>query len=83
MISDTEYARAVAEFVSRNGVTRCPTVCLAPTRASVSDADRVALRSHAEIRDAVRRTRRRELGQMVSPRQGIADRMGRGREAAD
>src|SRR5690242_19298469 len=27
MISDTEYARAVAEFVRRKGVTRCPTVC--------------------------------------------------------
>ena len=95
---DTEYARAIAEFVSRKGVTRCPTVCLAPTRASVSDADRVALRSHAEIRDAVRRARRRELQHIVSPRRenlgkeivdrgivdsGIAGRMGGGREAAD
>ncbi len=89
MGSDTEYARAVAEFVSRNGVTRCPTVCLAPTRANVSDDDRVALRSHAEIREAVRRARRRELQQMVSSHGGIARRggntgqKGRGREAAD
>jgi hypothetical protein len=103
MISDTEYAdseyaRAIAEFVSRKGVTRCPTACLAPTEASVSDADRVALRSHAEIRDAVRRARRRELQQMVSPRKGtvdsgtvdsgtvdggIADPMDGSREAAD
>ena len=59
MISDTEYARAVAEFLSDKGVTRCPTVCVAPTLASVSDADRVALRSHAETREAVRRARRR------------------------
>src|SRR4051812_21815445 len=64
MISDTENARAVADFVSSKGVTRCPTVCLAPTRASVSEADRVALRSHAEARDAVRRARRRGLQQM-------------------
>lgn len=83
MISDTEYARAIAEFVSRKGVTRCPTVCLAPTRASVSDADRVALRSHAEIREAVQRGRRREWQQMVSPRQGITGQTGRDREAAD
>ncbi|MGD9618269.1 MAG: hypothetical protein AB7H90_24350 [Alphaproteobacteria bacterium] len=68
MISDTEYTRAVAEFLKQKGVTRCPTVCLAPTRASVSDADRVALRSHAEIREAVRRARRREMQQIVSAR---------------
>jgi hypothetical protein len=83
MISDTEYARAVAEFVSKKGVTRCPTVCLAPTRASVSDADRVALRSHAEIRDAARRVRRRELQRIVAPSGEIAGRAGGGREAAD
>jgi hypothetical protein len=68
MISETEYVQAIAEFLSEKGVTRCPTVCVAPTRASVSDADRVALRSHAEIREAVRRSRRRELQQMVAPR---------------
>jgi hypothetical protein len=68
MISETEYARAIAAFLSEKGVTRCPTVCLAPTRASVSDADRVALRSHAQIREAVRRVRRRELQQMIAPR---------------
>jgi hypothetical protein len=93
MISDTEYARAVAEFVSRKGVTHCPTACLAPTRASVSDADRIALRSHAEIREAVRRARRREMQQMIAPRRGITDsgiadresvgQIGGGREAAD
>src|SRR3954463_411016 len=67
MISDTDYARALAEFLSERGVTRCPTVCVAPTVASVSDADRVALRSHAEIRETVRRTRRRAMQQMVLP----------------
>ena len=68
MISDTEYARAVAEFLSERGVTRCPTVCVAPTLANVSDSDRVALRSHAEIRETVRRARRRAMQQMVAPR---------------
>jgi len=75
MISDTEYARAVAEFLSERGVTRCPTACVVPTRASVSDADRAALRSHVETREAVRRARRRELQQMISPpRTGLRDR---------
>ena len=27
-MSDTDYAKAVAEFMSRKGVTRCPTVCV-------------------------------------------------------
>ena len=80
MFSETDYAQAVAAFLSEKGVTRCPTVCLAPTRASVSDADRVALRSHAEIRETVRRARRRELQQMLSSRKvsagQMADRLG-------
>ena len=75
MLSETEYAQAVAAFLSEKGVTRCPTVCLAPTRASVSDADRVALRSHAEIREAMQRARRRELQQMLSSRKVPAGQM--------
>ena len=75
MSSDTEYTRAVAEFLSEKGVTRCPTVCVAPTLASVSDADRVALRSHAEIREAVRRARRREMQQMISSRGASRDKI--------
>lgn len=83
MISDTEYARALAEFASRKGVTRCPTACLARTDANLSDADRVALRSHAEVRDALRRARRKEMQQMILPRRGSAGQPGSGREAAD
>jgi hypothetical protein len=75
MFSENEYAQAVAAFLSERGVTRCPTVCLAPTRASVSDADRVALRSYAEIREAVRRARRRELQQILSARRVSAEQM--------
>jgi hypothetical protein len=68
MISDPEYARAVAQFLSKKGVTRCPTACVVPTRASVSDADRAALRDHAETREAVRQARRHEFQQIISPR---------------
>ena len=73
MISDIDYARAVAEFLSERGITRCPTVCLAPTRASVTDADRVALRSHAEIRETMRRERRRATQQLISSRMIAGD----------
>ena len=72
MISDTEYAQAVAEFLSKKGVTRCPTACVVPTRASVSDADRAALRNHEAAREAVRRARRREFHQMISPPERLA-----------
>jgi hypothetical protein len=53
-MSDTDYAKAVAEFMSRKGVTRCPTVCVVPTGASVTEADRVALRNHDAVREAAR-----------------------------
>jgi hypothetical protein len=68
MVSDPEYAQALAQFLSEKGVTRCPTACVVPTRASVSDADRAALRDHAETREAVRQSRRREFQQLISPR---------------
>ena len=61
MISDTEYAQLVAEFISNRGVTRCPTACVVPTHASVSSADRVALRSYEATREAARRARRHGL----------------------
>ena len=56
-----EDSAAIAEFILANGVTRCPTVCLAPTHGSVSLADRLALRRRAQQREAFRRQRAREL----------------------
>jgi hypothetical protein len=61
MISDTEYAQVVAEFLGNKGVTRCPTACIVPTHASVSDADRIALRSYEATREAARQARRHGL----------------------
>ena len=54
MMSETEYSSAVAEFLSRRGITRCPTACVVPTRASVTDADRAALRDYDAERAAAR-----------------------------
>ena len=65
-MSDTEYARAVAEFMSRKGVTRCPTVCIVPTHASVAEADRAALRDHAAAREAARQAKLRNYQQMLA-----------------
>jgi hypothetical protein len=45
----------IAEFIRRNGITRCPTACVLPTQASILAADRVALEQHAVARDRVHR----------------------------
>jgi len=66
MIIETEYATAVAEFLSKRGVTRCPTVCVVPTHASVTEADRAALRSHDAEREAVREQKLREYQQLLA-----------------
>ena len=48
---------AVAEFLRRNSVTRCPTACVAPTRTAVSDYDAAALRRYSADKEAARRQR--------------------------
>jgi len=50
----TDYEAALADFLRNKGVTRCPTACVAPTRANVTDADRANLRSYADTREATR-----------------------------
>jgi hypothetical protein len=65
-MSETEYAKAVAEFMSRKGVTRCPTVCVVPTHASVNEADRDALRDYEAAREAARLAKLRNYQQMLA-----------------
>ncbi len=48
---------AVAEYIRRRGVTRCPTACVLPTQASVAAADRAALAEYAEARDRLRQAK--------------------------
>ena len=64
--SETEYAAAVAEFLRKKGVTRCPTVCAVPTRGSPTEADRTALRHYNETREAARLERLRSYQQMLA-----------------
>lgn len=51
---ETEREAVVAEFIRRNGITRCPTACVSPTQASVGAADRAALEEYALVRDRLR-----------------------------
>jgi hypothetical protein len=55
-MSQKDYDSAIAEFIRTKGITRCPTVCLAPTQGSVAAADQAALRQRAarfeELRQA-------------------------------
>jgi hypothetical protein len=59
-MSQTEYEAAVAEFIRRKGITRCPTVCLAPTQGSVAATDRLALQRRAEQLERLRQEKLRD-----------------------
>ncbi len=50
-----EYEAAVAAFIRRNGITRCPTACALPTQATPAAADRAALQRYAALRSQSRR----------------------------
>lgn len=63
---ETDYARAVAEFMSKKGVTRCPTVCVVPTHASVAEADCAALRSYDAAREAARLAKLNSYRQLLA-----------------
>jgi hypothetical protein len=53
-MSETEYQAEVAEYIRSRGVTRCPTVCLAPTQGAVPVSERLALRQRAQRREELR-----------------------------
>ena len=66
-MTETEYAKAVAEFMSRKGgVTRCPTVCVVPTHAIVNEADRNALRDYETAREEARQAKLRNYQQILA-----------------
>jgi len=54
---DNDREAAVAEFIRKRGVTRCPTACVLPTQGLVAAADQVALKEHAVERDRIRRAK--------------------------
>ena len=45
-MSETKNASAVAEFLHKRGVTRCPSACVLATQGKVTEADRLELRKY-------------------------------------
>ena len=65
-MSETEYAKAVEEFLKKKSITRCPTACVVPTRGSVGEADRAALRDYESAREEARQAKLRNYQQMLA-----------------
>lgn len=65
-MSQTEYDKAIAEFLAKKGVTRCPTACATPTHATIGEQDRAALRDYCAEREAARQEKLRHLQQIVA-----------------
>ena len=65
LMSQTQYEAALAEFLRKKSVTRCPTACVAPTHTAVADADRAALRDHSGAREAARMEKLRNYQQRM------------------
>jgi hypothetical protein len=65
-MSENEYTAAVAEFLHKRGVTRCPTACVVATQGKATEADRVALRNYHRVREAVRDKKLASYRQMIA-----------------
>jgi hypothetical protein len=53
-MSQNEFDAAIAEFMRKKGITRCPTACAVATHAAVSEADREALANYGAAKEAAR-----------------------------
>jgi hypothetical protein len=56
-MTDSEYQAAVAAYLAKKGVTRCPTVCVVPTQAKIAEDDRAAYRDYVAAKEAARSER--------------------------
>jgi hypothetical protein len=65
-MSQTDYEAAIAAFLSTRGVTRCPTVCVVPTQATVAEADRAAYRNYVAAQEAARLEKQKSVQQLVN-----------------
>ena len=65
-MSQAEYEAAVAAFLAKKTVTRCPTACVGPTQVSVAEKDREALRAHSAVRETVRTEKARSVQQHLA-----------------
>ena len=53
-MSQSEQDAAIAEFMRKKSITRCPTACVVPTHAALSAADRAALQDYNLAKEAAR-----------------------------
>jgi len=64
-MSPQDHQAQIVAFISEKGLTRCPTACVAPTRASGTAAERAALCERFDrveaIREMAREARRRAI----------------------
>ena len=60
-----DYEAAVAEFLRRKEITRCPTVCVVPTHGTVAETDRAALREYVAAKEAARLEKIRSYQQLL------------------
>jgi hypothetical protein len=65
-MSQAEYEAALAQFLAKKAVTRCPTACVGPTRVLMAEDDRAALRSYSAIREAARLEKLRSFQQRLA-----------------
>jgi hypothetical protein len=65
-MSRTEYEAAIAQFLAKKAVTRCPTACVVPTRASVTEEDKAALRNYVAAKETARLEKLRSFQQQLA-----------------
>jgi hypothetical protein len=53
-MSQTEYEAAVAQFLAKKSITRCPTACVTPTHGAPAASDVAALQSYAAAKEAAK-----------------------------
>ena len=76
-MSSSEYEAAVAAFTHAKGVTRCPTVVVVRTQASVPAADCAELRRYEVAREMARREKNcRHLAAARVSRRAVAAQIG-------
>jgi hypothetical protein len=63
----SDYEAAIAQYLRTKTVTRCPTVCVVPTQATIAETDRAAYRDYVASREAARLERAKSLRNLVSP----------------
>jgi hypothetical protein len=64
-MSQVDYEAALAVFLRKKAITRCPTVCVVPTQASIAERDRAEYRDYEAAKEAARLERQTKLRKTV------------------